>query len=244
MFFFLSLPFAFHTLVCPRTARWKAIIKGYFRFKKNLYITQFYSFFSDTSILDCLYSAGLDTLTFSPGHTWTPPLMRGQWGLSAVESKAHDLGHESLAFITLQVQPMQQVSNRNLLVNTLLPQSAAPPTLSLFPKFRTLDGNSDCRMPLPVWCQDFSPRIARMGKVTEDSADRILRNATVRGTWLSRLSIQLRLRSWSRCSWVQALCHALCWQLGAWSLLQILSPSLSAPPHLCSASLSLKNKYM
>ena len=50
--------------------------------------------------------------------------------------------------------------------------------------------------------------------------------------WLTRLSIRLWLRSWSHGSWVRASCQALCWQLGAWSLLRILSPSLSAHlPH-------------
>ena len=51
--------------------------------------------------------------------------------------------------------------------------------------------------------------------------------------WLSGLSIQLWLRSWSCGSWGWALRRALCWQLRAWNLLQILSLSLS---------LSLKNK--
>ena len=58
--------------------------------------------------------------------------------------------------------------------------------------------------------------------------------------WLSWLSVQLRLRSWSHGLWVRALQQALCWQLRTWSLLQILSPSLSAPPPLAlSLSLSL-----
>ena len=45
--------------------------------------------------------------------------------------------------------------------------------------------------------------------------------------WLSRLSVQLRLRSWSHGSWVCALGWALCWQLRAWSLLRILCLPLS-----------------
>ena len=61
--------------------------------------------------------------------------------------------------------------------------------------------------------------------------------------WLSRLSFRLRLRSWSHGLWVRAPCRALCWQLKAWSLLQIplfRFPSLSAPPPLVlSLSLSL-----
>ena len=62
--------------------------------------------------------------------------------------------------------------------------------------------------------------------------------------WLSRLSLWLQLRSWSRGLWVWALSLALCWQLRAWSLL----PSLSAPPPrmLClslSLSLSKLNKH-
>ena len=50
--------------------------------------------------------------------------------------------------------------------------------------------------------------------------------------WLSWLSIQLRLMSWSHGLWIQALHRALCWQLRASSLLWILFPSLSAPPWL------------
>ena len=40
-------------------------------------------------------------------------------------------GEESLAFVTIQVQPMQHVSNGSLLVSVLWPQSATLPTLSL-----------------------------------------------------------------------------------------------------------------
>ena len=49
--------------------------------------------------------------------------------------------------------------------------------------------------------------------------------------WLSPLSVQLQLRSWSCGSQVRALCRALCWQLRALSLLQIpcLPLSLSLP---------------
>ena len=67
--------------------------------------------------------------------------------------------------------------------------------------------------------------------------------------WLSRLGVRLWLRSWSCSPWVQAPRQALCWQLRAWSLLQILCLPLSLPlPCLCvlslSLSLSLKNKQM
>ena len=59
--------------------------------------------------------------------------------------------------------------------------------------------------------------------------------------WLSGLSIRLRLRSWSHSSWVRAPRRALCWQLGPWSLLQILCFPVSLPlPHLGSLPLSLK----
>ena len=63
--------------------------------------------------------------------------------------------------------------------------------------------------------------------------------------WLSWLSIWLWLRSWSRDLWVQAPRPALCWQLRAWNLLQILGLPLSAPPHSSSVCLprSLKNKW-
>ena len=47
--------------------------------------------------------------------------------------------------------------------------------------------------------------------------------------WFSRLSIWLRLRSWSRSSWVPAPIRALYWQLRAWSLLRILCLPLSLP---------------
>ena len=63
--------------------------------------------------------------------------------------------------------------------------------------------------------------------------------------WLSRLSFRVRLRTWPHGSWVRAPHWALCWQLGAWILLQILSPSLSGPsPLKLACSLSLKiNKH-
>ena len=60
--------------------------------------------------------------------------------------------------------------------------------------------------------------------------------------WLSRLSGRLRLRSWSHSSWVGAPHQALCWQLGAWSLLWTLCLSLSLCPSPAH-SLSLKNKH-
>ena len=61
--------------------------------------------------------------------------------------------------------------------------------------------------------------------------------------WLGRLSVRLRLRSWSRGPWVWAPRRALCWQLGAWSLFRILCLPLSLPlPCSCSVSLCLKNK--
>ena len=65
-----------------------------------------------------------------------------------------------------------------------------------------------------------------------------LKNNGVPG-WLSQLSVQLQLRSWSCGFWVQAPCWALCSQLRTSSLLQILSPSLCLP-HSCFVS--LKNK--
>ena len=63
--------------------------------------------------------------------------------------------------------------------------------------------------------------------------------------WLSWLSVQLELRSWSCRSQIWAPHLALCWQLGARSLLWILCLPLSLPlPCSCSVclSLSLKNK--
>ena len=60
--------------------------------------------------------------------------------------------------------------------------------------------------------------------------------------WLSQLSVQLQLRSWSHSLWVRAQCRALCWQLRAWSLLQILCLPLSLPLPCLLSLLSLKNK--
>ena len=58
--------------------------------------------------------------------------------------------------------------------------------------------------------------------------------------WLSRLSVRLQLRSWYHSSWVRALHRALCSQLRAWSLLQILClPSSLSLPGSLSHSLSL-----
>ena len=63
--------------------------------------------------------------------------------------------------------------------------------------------------------------------------------------WLSRLSVQLWLRSWSHSLWVGALRWALCWQLRAWGLFHILCLPLSSPSPLMlclSPSLSVKDK--
>ena len=65
--------------------------------------------------------------------------------------------------------------------------------------------------------------------------------------WLSRLSIQLGLRSWSHGLWVPAPRRALCWQLRAWSLFRILCLPLSlflpSSVSLC-LSLSKINKHL
>ena len=60
--------------------------------------------------------------------------------------------------------------------------------------------------------------------------------------WLSRLSIQLRLRSPSHGSWVPAPRRALCWQLRVWNLLRFcVSLSLcSSPPLMLYLSVSQK----
>ena len=61
--------------------------------------------------------------------------------------------------------------------------------------------------------------------------------------WLSRLSVRLQVRSWSRGLWVQAPHRARCWQLRAWSLFRILCLPLSLTlPCSCSVCLCLKNK--
>ena len=56
--------------------------------------------------------------------------------------------------------------------------------------------------------------------------------------WLSRLSVQLWLGSWSHGWWVRAPRRALCWQLGAWSLLWIPCLPISLP-FPCSRSVPL-----
>ena len=57
-----------------------------------------------------------------------------------------------------------------------------------------------------------------------------------------KLSVQLPLRSWSCSLWVWALRGTLCWQLGAWSLPQILCLPFSLPlPCSHSDSLSKVN---
>ena len=73
----------------------------------------------------------------------------------------------------------------------------------------------------------------------------IKRNAQGRAPgWLCQLNVRLQLRSWSYSLWVRTPCQALCWQLRAWSLLQILCLLLSlCPSPTCALSLSLKNKY-
>ena len=66
--------------------------------------------------------------------------------------------------------------------------------------------------------------------------------------WLSKLSIQLQLRSWSHGSWVRDTRWALCWQLRAWSCFGfcvLLSVSLCPSPVRAlsrSRSLSKINK--
>ena len=70
----------------------------------------------------------------------------------------------------------------------------------------------------------------------------VLYNITWSGVpgWLSWLSVWLGFRSWSCSLRVWGPCQALYWQLGAWSLLWILSPSLSlSPPPLLALCLCL-----
>ena len=59
---------------------------------------------------------------------------------------------------------------------------------------------------------------------------------------LSRLSVHLGLRSRSHSLWVRAPHRALCCQLGAWSLLRLVSPSLSDPPSLSLSKINIKKK--
>ena len=88
------------------------------------------------------------------------------------------------------------------------------------------------------WVCICDPADMRLGD-TYDSCFKI-----TRGTWVAQLvKHPTSARSWSHSSWVHAPYRALYSQLRAWSLLQILSPSLSVPPPLaCSFSLPLSQK--
>ena len=89
-----------------------------------------------------------------------------------------------------------------------------------------------------VWCPALVKERIRINMVL--SIDRV-------PGWLSRLSVWLRLKSWSHGLWVQAPHRALYWQFRAWNLLLILCLPLSLFPSpdcapCLSLSLSLKNK--
>ena len=92
-----------------------------------------------------------------------------------------------------------------------------------------------------VWPKATYPEVITWVKVgrptnwaTQVPPNKLILKSLVIGApeWLSLLSGLLQLRSWSHSSWVQALHWALCWQLRVWSLLGILSLSLSVPPQL------------
>ena len=79
------------------------------------------------------------------------------------------------------------------------------------------------------------------GKVLTQSLKRL--GCSGEPGWLSLLSTWLWLGSWSHGPWAWAPRQALCWQLGAWSLLRILCLHLSLCPSPAHAlSLCLKNK--
>ena len=79
----------------------------------------------------------------------------------------------------------------------------------------------------------------KKGKVVEKGKSLIFNKQYFKGApgWLSQLSIQPRLRSWSHGSWIWALCQAPCWQCGA-CLGFSLSPSLPLCPPWLLLSLS------
>ena len=104
----------------------------------------------------------------------------------------------------------------------------------------------------PNWGRDMGPEIWHDFRWCTSFNSNIIpcifcrRKNTGAPKWLSQLSGWLRLRSWSWSSRVRASRGALCWQLGAWSLFQILCLPLFLLPHLHSCftplSLSLKSK--
>ena len=103
----------------------------------------------------------------------------------------------------------------------------------------------------------FSKKLQQTGESLQETNKYVMTNWDARDKrndlagapgWLSRLSVRLRLRSWSRGLWVRAPHRALCWQLRAWILLWILCLPLSLPlacsgSASLSLSLSLKNKH-
>ena len=81
------------------------------------------------------------------------------------------------------------------------------------------------------------------GNLKDPAEDKSLKAVPGAPGWLSGLSVQLWLRSWSQGSRVQVPHEGLCWQLRAWSLLQVLCPPLSTPP-LLVLCLSIINKHL
>ena len=77
----------------------------------------------------------------------------------------------------------------------------------------------------------------------------VIKNRSGAPGWINQLSLRLQVRSWFHGSWGRALSQALCWQLGAWSVLRILclclclSLSLPSPAHFLSLSLPKINKH-
>ena len=90
------------------------------------------------------------------------------------------------------------------------------------------------------------PRIRRLTNWASQTPQNVNLKIEHRGAWVAQsvgrpTSAQVTI-SRSRGPWVRAPRRAPGWWLRAWSLLLILSPSLSAPPRSCSVSLSLSQK--
>lgn len=80
-----------------------------------------------------------------------------------------------------------------------------------------IDGKWPISFPFLSFCsntQIFSNKSWEMRRVFSLSCKSALECPVLRGTWVAQLAVWLRLRWWSRGSWVRVLCWALCWQLG------------------------------
>ena len=121
-----------------------------------------------------------------------------------------------------------------------LPYDPATALLGIYPRDTGMLFQRDACTPM------FIAALSTIAKVWKESKcpltdERVKMWYIGASGWLSWLSVQLQLRSWPHTPWVRAPSQALCWQLRAWSPLQILCLPLSLPLP-CSCSFSLKYK--